>query len=69
MDGRAEVKTAPLHWTDSTNVEWKVLVKGLGWSSPVIFGDQIWLTSAGTDGKEFYTLCYDLLYRHIRTDS
>jgi outer membrane protein assembly factor BamB len=60
MDGRAEVKTAPLHWTDSTNVGWKVKVKGLGWSSPVVFGNQIWLTSAATDGKEFYTMCYDL---------
>ena len=60
MDGHAGVKTAPLHWSDSTNVEWKVPVKGLGWSSPVIFGDQIWLTSAATDGKKFYTLCYDL---------
>ncbi len=60
MDGHAQVKSAPLHWSDSTNVEWKVPVKGLGWSSPVIFGDQIWLTSAATDGKEFYTLCYDL---------
>jgi outer membrane protein assembly factor BamB len=60
MDGRAEVKSAPLHWTDSTNVEWKVRVKGLGWSSPVVFGNQIWLTSAAKDGKEFYTMCYDL---------
>jgi len=60
MDGHAKVKTAPLHWSDSTNVEWKVPVKGLGWSSPVVFGNQIWLTSAAKDGKEFYTLCYDL---------
>lgn len=60
MDGHAAVKTAPLHWSDSTNVEWKVPVKGLGWSSPVVFGDQIWLTSADRDGKEFYTLCFDL---------
>jgi len=60
MDGHASVKSAPLQWSDSTNVEWKVPVKGLGWSSPVVFGDQIWLTSAAKDGKEFYTLCYDL---------
>jgi outer membrane protein assembly factor BamB len=60
MDGHAQVKAAPLHWNDSTNIVWKVPVKGLGWSSPVVFGNQVWLTSAAKDGKEFYTLCYDL---------
>ncbi len=60
MDGHAQVNTAPLHWTDTTNIEWKTPVKGLGWSSPVVFGNQIWLTSAAHDGKEFYTFCYDL---------
>jgi outer membrane protein assembly factor BamB len=60
MDGHAAVERAPLHWSDSINVVWKVPVKGLGWSSPVVFGNQVWLTSAARDGKEFYTLCYDL---------
>jgi outer membrane protein assembly factor BamB len=60
MDGHAQVKTAPLQWSDSTNIVWKAPVKGLGWSSPVVFGNQVWLTSAAEDGKEFYTLCYDL---------
>lgn len=59
MDGHANVEIAPLNWSDSTNVVWKAPVKGLGWSSPVIYGDQIWLTSAAKDGKEFYSLCYD----------
>ncbi len=60
MDGHAAVEKAPLHWSDSTNVVWKVPVKGKGWSSPVVFGNQIWLTSATDDGKEFYTFCFDL---------
>ncbi len=60
MDGHAETDKAPLHWSDSTNIVWKTPVKGLGWSSPVVFGNQIWLSSAAKDGKEFYTLCYDL---------
>ncbi len=60
MDGHATVATAPLHWNDSTNIQWKIPVKGLGWSSPVVYGKQIWLTSAARDGKEFYVLCFDL---------
>jgi outer membrane protein assembly factor BamB len=60
MDGHANVEVAPLHWSDTENVVWKVPVKGLGWSSPVVFGDQIWVTSADKEGHEFYTLCFDL---------
>ncbi len=60
MDGHAETDKAPLHWSDSTNIVWKMPVKGLGWSSPVVYGNQIWLTSAAKDGKEFYSLCCDL---------
>jgi len=59
MNGHANVEKAPLHWSDSTNIEWKVPVKGEGWSSPLVFGDQIWLTAATDDGTEFYTLCFD----------
>lgn len=60
MDGHAQVETAPINWSDTENVVWKVPVKGLGWSSPVIYGNQIWLTSAEKEGTAFYALCYDL---------
>lgn len=59
MDGHADVEVAPLSWSDTENVIWKVPVNGLGWSSPVIYGDQIWLTSATEDGTEFYSYCFD----------
>ena len=60
MDGHAQVEKAPLHWSETENVVWKVPVKGLGWSSPVVFGDQIWLTAAEEDGTKFYVNCFDL---------
>lgn len=44
-DGMA-VGDAPVTWSDSTNVAWKVDVPGLGNSSPVLWGDQIFLTTA-----------------------
>jgi outer membrane protein assembly factor BamB len=59
MNGHANVDSAPLEWSDSTNIQWKVPVKGEGWSSPVVYGDQIWLTAAADDGTEFYTFCFD----------
>lgn len=44
-DGMA-VGDAPLKWSDTENVKWKTDIPGLGNSSPVIWGDQIFLTTA-----------------------
>jgi outer membrane protein assembly factor BamB len=60
MDGHANVETAPVRWSETETVVWKVPVKGLGWSSPVVYKNQVWVTSATEEGKEFYTLCFDL---------
>jgi outer membrane protein assembly factor BamB len=60
MNGHATVDKAPLHWSDSTSVIWKTAVKGLGWSSPVVYDRQVWVTSATKDGKEMFAICYDL---------
>jgi outer membrane protein assembly factor BamB len=39
----------PAEWGESQNVLWKRAVPGLGWSSPAIQGNRVWLTTA-TDG-------------------
>jgi outer membrane protein assembly factor BamB len=41
----------PLEWSENKNVAWRVAVPGRGFSSPVIWGDKIFLTTAiPTDG-------------------
>ena len=40
------VGDAPLKWNDTTNVTWKVAIPGRGFSSPVIAGDRIFITTA-----------------------
>ena len=40
----------PDRWSTTENVEWVVDVPGRGWSSPVVVGDQIFVTAAVTDG-------------------
>jgi outer membrane protein assembly factor BamB len=40
-------------------VTWKTAIHGRGWSSPVILGNQIWLTTATEDGRELFALCLD----------
>jgi outer membrane protein assembly factor BamB len=50
-DGMA-VGDAPLHWSDTQNVKWKTDIPGRGSSSPVIWGDQIFVTTAVKTGPD-----------------
>ena len=54
-NGWSDAKGLPLKWSETENVKWKTAIHGRGWSSPVIWGNQIWLTTATEDGK-FSTL-------------
>ena len=58
-DGVSEVASLPLRWSETLNVRWKTPIHGLGWSSPVIWGKQVWLTTATEDGKILSVLCID----------
>ncbi len=44
--GHAAGSGLPVRWSEGQNVTWKTPIAGRGWSSPVIAGDQIWLTTA-----------------------
>ena len=57
--GHSDARGLPLTWSDSANVAWKVDVPGKGWSSPVILGKRLWLTSALDDGRSLRALCFD----------
>jgi outer membrane protein assembly factor BamB len=58
-DGHSDARNLPLNWDESKNVVWKTPIHDRGWSSPVIFGRQIWLTTATKDGRQLYALCLD----------
>ena len=67
-DGHANVKSIPLNWSATENVKWKVPVPGKGWSSPVLSGGKIYLTTAFAEGgnqdaagvkRELRALCFD----------
>ena len=49
----------PTEWGEDKNVKWKTEIHGRAWSSPVIWGDQIWLTTASKDGKKLTGMCVD----------
>jgi outer membrane protein assembly factor BamB len=42
----------PDTWSETTNVVWKADVPGLGWSSPVVWDDHVFLTTAVSAGEE-----------------
>ena len=44
--GHSAERGLPIEWSESKNIVWKVPVAGRAWSSPVIQGDRIWLTTA-----------------------
>lgn len=49
----------PLAWNAETNLSWKTALPGEGWSSPVVWGDKVFLTSAADGGKKCLVLCVE----------
>ena len=58
-DGVAASRNLPVSWSEDENIDWRTEIHGIGWSSPVIYGEQIWLTTAAQDGTELSVLCLD----------
>jgi outer membrane protein assembly factor BamB len=58
-NGVAESKAGPTQWSETSNIRWKTAIHGKGWSSPVIWDNQIWMTTATEDGKELFAVCVD----------
>lgn len=42
---------APVEFSDTKNIKWKIAIPGRGFSTPVIWGDRIFLTTAVPTGK------------------
>ncbi len=58
-DGHAAGSNLPLTWSESENVTWKTPIHGKGWSSPVIWGNQVWMTTATPEGHAMFAICVD----------
>lgn len=58
-DGHSAEKNLPVRW-DASNVLWKAALDGGGESSPIVWDDKIFLTTAGKDGRRRSTLCLAL---------
>ena len=59
--GHSSERNLPLEWNATTNIAWKVPVPGAGWSSPVVGGGRVWLTTAvGTRDVSLRVVAFDL---------
>jgi outer membrane protein assembly factor BamB len=58
-DGHSDAKGLPLTWSETNSVKWKTAIHDKGWSSPVIWGNQVWLTTATDEGGKLFAVCID----------
>lgn len=54
--GASSATGLPVNWSDSENVLWKSEVDGLAWSSPVIVGKHVYMTTAVSNDETDHTL-------------
>lgn len=57
--GHTEATGLPVKWSESENVTWKTAIDGKAWSTPVIWGDRIWVTNAPESGSNLFAICLD----------
>ena len=49
----------PLRWSETNNIKWKTEIPYRGWSTPVVMGGQVWLTTATVEGHDVFAICLD----------
>lgn len=55
--GHSSASGLPTNWDETRNIIWKVRIPGKGFSSPVISGNQIWITTALEQGRSLRAIC------------
>jgi outer membrane protein assembly factor BamB len=55
--GYSDDAKVPLTWSDKENFLWKTKLPGAGNSTPIVWGDRIFLTASSPKGAERYVLC------------
>ena len=59
-DGVSTSSNLPTEFSGTKNVRWRAAIHGLGWSSPVVWKNQVWITTAREDGSELFAVCVNL---------
>lgn len=71
-NGVSDARNVPIRWSATEHVAWKTPIPGVGWSSPILSRDRIFLTTAVSQGDgqaiSLRVLCLDLADGHIVWD-
>lgn len=59
QQGHSDVTGLPLKWSETQGVKFKTPIPGQGWSSPVVWGKQVWMTTATENGRSLRAVCVD----------
>jgi outer membrane protein assembly factor BamB len=57
--GISQEKDVPTQWTATSNIRWNTAIPGEGWSSPIVFGDRVFVTTALEGGSSLHMICLD----------
>src|SRR5690349_11320373 len=57
----ADGRNLPIRWSKAENIRWSIQLPGWGTSSPVVFGERVFVTSQAEDldRKSLLLLCFD----------
>ena len=58
--GISKAKDLPVRWSAVENIAWKTDIQGESWSSPIVWNDHIFLTTATDDGKNCHVIAVNL---------
>ncbi len=64
-DGSSLETSVPVRWSNTDNVFWKTPIPGKGHSSPIVWGDRIFLTTAIKETKQRLLLCLETKTGHV----
>lgn len=59
-DGVSTARDIPVEFDEAKNVRWKTAIPESGWSSPVVWENEIWLTSGSDQTESLRAICVDL---------
>jgi outer membrane protein assembly factor BamB len=55
--GVSSEQSVPLEWSLTKNLAWTAAIPGEGWSSPIVWGDRVFVTTATDDGRACHVIC------------
>jgi outer membrane protein assembly factor BamB len=55
----------PTEWGEDAGIAWSVPIPGLGWSSPIVVDDRVFVTTATDEGRALRLLCLDRDIGHV----